>query len=140
MLLCTETGRSHETLFITEARPLHLELLLHLCGYAKGAEGSRFHIDVVTRDGIRIPVHSLFRAKAAEGLPEPLPWEFSGSDYRGIYSPDLSGDFVIFWHAHDSVLRVAHDGIASGEVKLEAMPHPALKNGDPVVLELIAVR
>jgi hypothetical protein len=140
LLLCTETGRTHETLFITEARPLHLELLLHLCGHVKGEEGSRFRIDVLTRDGNRIPVHSLIHAKDAEKLPDPLPWEFSGSDYKGIYSPDLSGDFAIFWHAHDSVLRVAHEGIASGEVKLEAVPNRALKNGDPVVLELMPMR
>ena len=137
LLLCTETGRTHETLFITKARPLHLELLLHLSGHDKGAEGSRFHIDVVTRDGLRIPVHSLIRAKAAEELPKPLPWEFSGSDYRDLYAPDLSGDFAIFWHAHDSVLRVADGAIGTGEVKLEAVPHPALRNGEPVVLELV---
>ncbi|MFM7181956.1 MAG: hypothetical protein ACKO2G_10900 [Verrucomicrobiales bacterium] len=137
LFLCAETGRTHETLFITQSRPLHLELLLHLCGHAKGEEGARFRIDVLTGDGIRIPVHSLLRAKGEEKLPDPLSWEFSGSDYKGVYSPDLSGDLAIFWHAHDSVLRVAHEGIASGEVKLEAVPHHSLKNGDHVVLEFI---
>jgi hypothetical protein len=135
LLLCTEAGRLHETLFVTDARPLHLELLLHLSGHAKN---SRFRIEVVTADGTRIPVDSLVRATGGEVLESPLLWELSGSDYNDLYSPDLSGDFAIFWHAHDSVLRVVHEGIATGVTKLEAVPHPALKNGDPMVLELIA--
>jgi hypothetical protein len=137
LLLCTEGGRLHETLFITDARPLHLELLLHLSGHAKSPQPSRFRIKVVTADGTRIPVDSLIRATGGEALESPLLWEFSGSDYKDLYSPDLSGDFAIFWHAHDSVLRVVHEGIASGVVKLAPVPHPKLKNGDPVVLELI---
>lgn len=137
LLLCSVTGRAHETLFITEARPLHLELLLHLCGFAKGTEASRFRIEVVTGDGVRIPAESLVRAKGKDKLPSPMLWEFSGSDYEDLYAPDLSGDFAIFWHAHDSVLRVTDDGIGSGMVKLEAVPHPALKNGQPVRLELV---
>lgn len=137
LLLCTKGGRTHETLFVTDARPLHLELLLHLAGHAKGA--SRFRIDALTSEGELVPVESLIRAKGGESLQSPLLWEFSGGDYNDLYAPDLSGDFAIFWHAHDSVLRVAHEGIASGVVKLEAVPHPGLKNGDAVVLELIPV-
>jgi hypothetical protein len=140
LVLCTETGRAHETLFITEARPLHLELLLHLSGHVKGEAGCHFRIDVLAADGTRVPVHSLLRAKDGGAVPEPLLWEFSGSVWKDVYSPDLSGDFAILWHAHDSVLRVSHEGIGSGEVKLEVVPHPALKNGDPVVLELIPMR
>lgn len=139
LLLCTMRGRLHETLFVTDARPLHLELLLHLSGHAKGGNGSRFRIDVITAQGARIPVDSLIRASDGEPLPSPLIWELSGSDFNDLYPPDLSGDFAIFWHAHDSVLRIKHDGIASGEMKLEPVPHPGLKNGDPVTLELVPV-
>jgi hypothetical protein len=134
LLLCTTAGRIHETLFFTDTRPLHLELLLHLTSHAKGG---RFRIEVVTPDGTRIPVESLIRAADGEVMESPLLWEFSGSDYNDLYAPDLSGDLAIFWHAHDSVLRIAHQGIATGETKLEPVPHPALKNGDPVVLELV---
>lgn len=74
-----------------------------------------------------------------EPLPSPLSWKFSGSDFKELYPPDLSGDFAIFWHSHDSVLRIKHDGIASGTVKLEPVPHPGLKNGDAVRLELVPV-
>lgn len=139
LLLCTEAGRLHETLFVTDARPLHLELMMHLAGHAKGPQGNRFRIDVLTNNGARIPVESLVRAIGGESLDRPLLWEFSGSDYKDLYAPDLSGDFAIFWHAHDSVLRADHEGIASGVVKLEAVPHSELKEGDAVVLELIPV-
>lgn len=139
LLLCTEGGRLHETLFLTDARPLHLELLLHLAGNAKGAQGTRFHIDILTKSGTRIPVDALVRAIDGDAFERPLLWEFSGSDYNDLYAPDLSGDFAIFWHAHDSVLRVAHEGIATGVVKLAPMPHPELKDGEAVVLELMPV-
>jgi hypothetical protein len=139
LLLCSEAGRLHETLFVTDARPLHLELLLHLSGHAKGANGARFRIDVITAEGARIPVDSLVRASDGEPLPSPLSWEFSGSDFNDLYPPDLSGDFAIFWHAHDSILRITHQGIASGEVKLEPVPHSGLKDGDPVMLELVPI-
>lgn len=137
LLLCTIGGRLHETLFVTDARPLHLELLLHLAGHVKASPGSRFRIDVLTKNGTRIPIDSLVRALDGETFDRPLLWEFSGSDYNGLYSPDLSGDFAIFWHAHDAVLRVAQEGIATGTVKLAPVPHPDLNNGDPVVLELV---
>lgn len=137
LLLCTEGGRRHETLFVSRARPLHLELLLHLAGHGKGPNGSRFRMDVITRDGARIAVHDLIRS--SEPVDHPLVWEFSGSDYKDLYSPDLSGDMAIFWHAHESVLRVRHPGIASGVVKLSPVPHPQLKNGDPVTLEIVPI-
>lgn len=139
LLLCTEGGRLHETLFVTNARPLHLELLMHLTGHMKGAQGSRFRIDALTKNGARIPVDSLVSATGGESLKSPLLWEFSGSDYKDLYPPDLSGDFAIFWHAHDSVLRVEHEEIASGVVKLEARPRPELRNGDAVLLEMVPV-
>jgi hypothetical protein len=139
LLLCTMGGRLHETLFVTAARPLHLELLLHLSGHTKGEKGSHFRIDILTAEGTRIPVDSLIRASDDEPLPSPLSWKFSGSDFNDLYPPDLSGDFAIFWHAHDAVLRIKHDGIASGAVKLEPVPHPGLKNGDPVTLELVPI-
>lgn len=140
LLLCTEGGRLHETLFVTDARPLHLELLMHLAGHVKGAEKTKFRIVALTQDGARIAVDSLVRTTGGEPLDSPLLWEFCGSDFKDLYAPDLSGDLAIFWHAHDSVLRVAHEEIAAGMVKLQAVPHADLKNGAPVTLELIPDR
>lgn len=43
--------------------------------------------------------------------------EFSGSNFGDLYPPDSTGDLIIAWHAHDSVLRVDDEKIASGETK-----------------------
>ena len=68
-------------------------------------------------------------------LPQLL-WEFSGSDFNGVYPPDLTGDFIICWHAHASVLRITHEKIASGEMKLKVKKHPILEQGMAVKLIL----
>lgn len=136
LMLCTDVGRLHETLFVADIRPLHLELLLHLTGHSKR---STFRIEAVTEDGIRIPIESLVERTDGGAIEDPLAWEFSGSDYQEIYQPDLSGDLAIFWHSHESVLRVSHTGIAHGEIKLAMRPKPSLPNGTRVTLELIRV-
>lgn len=138
LLLCSRQGRVHETLFESELRPLHLELLLHLAGYQKGADPSTFTIRVVAPSGESIAVRDLVKRMDGREWPGPLQWEFSGSDFDDPYAPDLSGDFAIFWHAHDSVLRIRDEAIGSGELKLRALPHAALPNGSEVVLEIQA--
>lgn len=137
VMLCTLAGRLHETLFVAEIRPLHLELLLHLGGHRKSPEPELFRIDVHTECGERIAMDSLVRTAGGEPLDRPLLWEFSGSDFEDLYPPDLSGDLAIFWHAHDSVLRIAHEGIATGLITLHPVPHPALPNGTRVTLQVI---
>ena len=134
LILCSTTGRAHETLFITDARPLHLELLLHLVGYTKGSNSHRFHVDIETENGSCIPVERLLKPKESDKLPTRLSWEFSGADFDDLYSPDQTGDFILCWHAHPSVLRVHHQGIASGEVKLLAVPHEQLTQGQAVTI------
>jgi hypothetical protein len=137
VMLCTERGRVHETLFVTEVRPLHLELLLHLAGYRKGV--SRFTARIVPASGEPVAVREMVRRMDGREWTGPVEWEFSGSGFDDLYAPDLSGDFAIFWHAHDSVLRVADEEIGAGMVKLKPVRHPALANGDSVALEFTAV-
>lgn len=136
LVLCSEAGRSHETLFTTETRPLHLELLLHLAGYKKSPPASTFRVEVVIPNHDPIPIEALIRSIGNETLPEHLSWEFSGSDSKDPYQPDMTGDFLICWHAHDSVLRIRHEKIASGEIKLKAADHPALKQHQEAMLVL----
>ena len=138
LLLCSGQGRVHETLFECDLRPLHLELLLHLAGYRKESEPATFGIRVVAPLGESIPVRELVRRMDAREWSGRLEWEFSGSKFGDLYAPDLSGDFAIFWHAHDSVLRVRDEAIGTGELKLRAIRHPALPNGSEVVLEMKA--
>lgn len=117
LILCSVTGRSYETLFTTEARPLHLELLMHLGGYTKTPQAATFRVEVIVPDHDPIPIESLIRAAGSDTLPDHLLWEFSGSEFKHIYQPDMTGDFLICWHVHDSVLRISHKQIASGEIK-----------------------
>ena len=136
LILCSESGRSHETLFMTNSRPLHLEILLHLAGFKKSSAVDHFRVDVVIPNHTPIPIESLIQSTSAPPLPSKMLWEFSGSDFSDLYSPDQTGDFIILWHAHDSVLRSHHKGIASGEVKLSARAHPRLKSAMMVTIVL----
>lgn len=136
LILCSVSGRSHETLFTTDVRPLHLELLMHLAGYGKSPPASTFRVEVVIADHDAIPIESLIRSTGNDPLPERLLWEFSGSEFKDPYQPDMTGDFLICWHAHDSVLRVRHEKISSGEIKLKPAPHPELKQNQAVTLVL----
>ncbi len=136
LVLCSDLGRTHETLFVTEARPLHLEILLHLVGFKKTSPISLFRLDVVIPDHPPIPAEVLIKSASSDHLSGELLWGFSGSDFEDIYSPDQTGDFLILWHAHDSVLQIRHENIASGMVKLLSNKHNKLTNGTKVTLVL----
>ena len=137
VIVCTPNGRTHESLFVSDVRPLHLEILLHLAGYSKLENASQFQIliSIPTHDLIR--VDELLVAQHGSTLPPSMLWEFSGSSFKNLYQPDLTGDLIISWHAHDSAL-ISHDPkIASHETRLLATPHPALKP-DMVVKIILA--
>lgn len=139
VVLCSNIGRIHETLFVTAARPLHLELLMHLNGYRKSSPQSKFRVTIRSEEGTIIPVEELIAAKENDPLPNPMIWSFAGSDFSDLYAPDQTGDFLICWHAHDSVLQIDDRGIASGETKLLAAPHDSLKQGSEVTVILSAI-
>lgn len=136
LVLCSEKGRTHETLFISEAQPLHLELLMHLAGFAKEPVMSLFSLSISLPDGESIPIEKLIAPLEKDELPAEMIWEFSGSDFNDFYSPDQTGDFIILWHAHPSVLRLRHAKIGSGQIKLRAKKHPKLSQGIKVNLQL----
>lgn len=135
LILCTEEGRTHETLFTTTARPLHLELLLHLTGFIKNDHPSAFNISISLPNTPPIPINQLIATKS-ELLPKTLTWEFSGANFQDLYPPDQTGDLIICWHAHHSVLRTTDPNIASGQTKLIPKKHPALDQNTPVKLIL----
>lgn len=137
LVLCTQKGRSHESLFVTEARPLHLEILLHLAGYTKEDVPSQFEVHVLIPNHPPIELTDLLVSKTGETVPSPLLWEFSGSAFDGLYQPDLTGDLIICWHAHDSVLRVTDERIARNETRLLAKPHPELEPDMAVKIVLV---
>lgn len=136
LVLCSSAGRAHETLFVTSARPLHLELLLHLAGFSKNDPASLFRVHVVPPGGAPVAVESLIERVDGAPLPERLRWQFTGSGYDDLYSPDQTGDLLILWRAHDSVLSVDDEKIASGETKLKAKKNKRLPQGAQVTVVL----
>lgn len=139
LVLCSAMGRSHETLFITETRPLHLELLLHLAGFQKHPTPETFKLSISIPNNKLIPVESMIETTTGAALPSTLLWEFSGSSFDDLYPPDQTGDLILCWHAHDSVLRIQHDGIGTGETKIRALTHPLIRDGMKVKLILTPI-
>ena len=146
LILCSQIGRTHETLFTTLANPLHLEVILHLAGYKKLPDtSSKFHLQITIPSQPKlpaIPIRYLLQTTAHQALPDnPLVWEFSGSDItRNLYSPEQTGDLIICWHVHDSVLRITDPQIASGETKILPVKHPKLTPKLPIEITLTPVR
>ena len=146
LILCSQLGRTHETLFTTLANPLHLEVILHLAGYKKPPEtSSKFHLQITSPSQPNlpaIPIRHLLQTTTHQALPDKLlVWEFSGSDItRNLYSPEQTGDLIICWHVHDSVLRITDSQIASAETKILPIKHPKLTPNLPIQITLTPVR
>jgi len=142
LVLCSNRGRLHETIFLSDARPLHLELILHLNGFSKVGSGkkvAKFALSIEIPGAPPIPLEELVMDKDGKPLNGKIAWEFSGSSFADIYEPDHSGDFIICWHSHDSVLRIDHEEIASGRSILKAKRHLKLEEGMAVKLVLTPV-
>lgn len=136
LILCSDVGRTHETLFVTEARPLHLEILLHLAGFSKTIPRTAFKVEISIPNHEPIAVEEMMVVKPEMMQVAPLRWEFSGGEFAQAYQPDMTGDLLICWQVHESVLSVNDEKIASGVKKLVAKRHPALKQGMKVKLIL----
>lgn len=134
LVLCSEKGRVHETLFVSKARPLHLELLLHLAGFEKLPVMDLFRVSVALPGQESVPIEEFIGSADGLELPKQMAWEFSGGNFQDFYSPDQTGDFLILWHAHPSVLRIQQGKIASGEMKLKAKKHSSFPQGATVTV------
>lgn len=110
VLLCNTSGRAHETLFITDARPLHLELILHYAGFSKKLDSEdSFAIFVRHADNSETPVEQFFKGT---NLPKKQTWIFEGSLYQEMnYPPDTNGELILLWKSHDSVLQSSSEDI-----------------------------
>ncbi|MFD2160583.1 hypothetical protein ACFSW8_16885 [Rubritalea tangerina] len=134
VVLCNERGRVHETLLLTDVRPLHLELMLHLIGHKKKA--TQYRLSIRLPDEPSIPLVRLLSSTSGEALPEPLAFTFSGSAFGESYGPDTTGDLIITWHVHDAVLQARDEGIAQARTRLLVKRDPRLEEGMAVRLVL----
>ena len=108
--LCQKKGRVHETLLLTETRPLHLEVLLHMAGFKPG---SLFKMLIVSSEKTE-PIEKFLSWKN-KGT-ELVLWEFTGSEFAEQYIPDNTGEQIIIWGRHDAVLVVANEDFSSLKV------------------------
>lgn len=129
VLVCTETGKLHESVLVTRARPMHLHLGLVLLGLKDGSnpgwyvpENPAYRTPGWDRDaGDQVKVYVTW--ETSEGrrevrleqmlvdirTGEPLPdtgWVFTGSyvDPQGIYMADEVGSLMTNFHDRSAVL------------------------------------
>lgn len=112
VLLCQRKGRAHETLFLTETRPLHLELLLHMAGFKVG---STFQL-LVKSSGYSRAVEDFLTWKG-KGT-SPVLWKFTGSEFAEQYIPDNAGEQIIIWSRNEAVLDIDSKDFSSLKVPL----------------------
>jgi hypothetical protein len=108
VLICTETGRRHESLLVCNVKALDLQMAMLLLGWENGArkaglpvpQGELLGIDVQPPDGKRVPIeHWLFNKKTDQVHDQAGPWVFIGSSFNhaGACSAEIDGNIVNLW-------------------------------------------
>ena len=132
VLLCQKKGRVHEALFLTQTRPLHLELLLHMAGFKVG---STFQLLVKSSDESRgVEDFITWKGKGAN----PLLWKFTGSEFAEQYIPDNAGEQIIIWSRNEAVLDVNNKDFSSLKVPLYTENIKSFPKDTQVNLVLVA--
>jgi hypothetical protein len=126
VVVCTEYGKTHESIFVTSASPLHLHVALLLLGLKPGkSPGWYEHPDLPSDDaresGDLVHVYAMWETpegerkvrtesllkdiRTDEALPS-MAWVFTGSllDLRGAYAAQSSGSILTNYHDRTSVL------------------------------------
>lgn len=128
VILCQQKGRNHETLFITETRPLHLEILLHMAGYKKGDL-----LDMKVKGENRaVDLNDFLHWKKKSEDKRPVMWKFTGSEFGKEYIPDNAGEQVIVWSRNEAVLEVDREEFTSLEIPVYAYEIKGFSQGSKV--------
>ena len=128
VILCQSKGRNHETLFITETRPLHLEILLHMAGYKKGDL-----LDMKVKGNHKtVNVSHFLHWKKKDGDKQPVKWKFTGSEFGKEYIPDNAGEQMIIWSRNEAVLEVDREEFTSLEVPVYTYEMKGFSQGSKV--------
>jgi len=119
VLIASPTGRLHESLFRTEAVPLHLQTMLLLLGLrngprlpdAKGRQGDLVDIDVewTDHDGRvhRDPIEEWIMDRRRHGPMRRIGWVFTGSAIQnGRFLPNIEGNLVLLFSSGETVLDI----------------------------------
>lgn len=137
-LLTNPTGKIHETLFVTEAKPSNLNIALKLLGYKESKElfrtldahhrpteeyfqeedatkaAARFTIHVEwTQNGEKksAQIHELIQNERTGDAMTPAAWVYGGSYVlNGQFKPDVSGDIIAIFTDRSSIANYSGAG------------------------------
>lgn len=146
VLICTDRGRMHETIFITKTRPFHLQTLLHALGAENGAripnekfpkQGQFMRVHVQWNDGkgkkIRKPIEYFLRDDANKKIEITPRWVFVGSGlHKGAFIADWSGDVIVNYSVGDSIIDCGEEDISSLKRSLSSWFPKGMKSGTEV--------
>ena len=113
LLICTSFGKTHESVFVTEAKPIHIQTALLLLGARAGKAGAaskppgdRFEI-LVAEEG-KAPSHGerfVWHEKGKRPMARTA-WVFTGSRIReGQFMADIDGSIVATYHDPLAILN-----------------------------------
>lgn len=134
VLICTDNGRMHETIFISKARPFHLQTMMIALGLKNGArvvnekfkkQGDHVKIEVEWKSGDKVqrkPIEHFLIDENNKTLDPAKPrWVFVGSGlHKGSFIADLTGDFAVNYTMADSIIDCSEDDIANMKTLLSS--------------------
>ena len=119
VLISTPSGRLHEALLRTTAKPLHLQTMLYLLGLRngrrlagpEGRQGDIVDIDIewkrTTGEVVREPVEAWILDQRTGEKAERYGWVFVGSAVSdGVFLADATGNVAVTYSVSDTVLDV----------------------------------
>lgn len=153
LLLCTHDGKTHESVFTTAAKPLHIQTALLLLGARAGKcpgepgaasvpEGDRFVISVQSHGKPQQRAeHCVWNDKAHRPMT-PTGWVFTGSKIiEGQFAADAGGSIVATYYDPLAILNnplPTHDDDETYFVNEKAAP--ALGSEVTLILRLESPR
>lgn len=121
VLICTPTGRAHESLLVSEVNPYHVQLALLLAGASNGtrvpletkdgkepsvAQGSLIDIILEPEDMERFPVEQWLKNKKTKRQKKEEGWVFVGSSFNSDKTclATEEGNIVNVWSFGNTIL------------------------------------
>ncbi len=145
VLIALPHGRVHESLLVSVADPMKLQLALLLVGAENGSreggervpQGTILNIDVQPKDGKRVPVENwLFNKKTSKGM-DRFGWVFIGSSFTHDMHcmAKEEGNLVNVWSFGNTILdNPAPSGEQDDSIVVNSETVP--KYGTPVTVYL----
>lgn len=109
LLVCTSFGKTHESVFVTEAKPIHIQTALLLLGARASkevAKGNRFEILVADEGGTPSRGEGFVWHQKSRRPMARTAWVFTGSRIlEGRFMADIDGSIVATYHDPLAILN-----------------------------------